>query len=92
MQGTNTGRVIEIKGVVLDAVFSERLPEIYTALEIEVARPGGNTDVLVAEVQQHLGDVRRYGGTDLGPRRCADARTALERHRRPDRRGRPGAG
>ena len=35
----NTGRIIEIKGVVIDAVFTDELPEIYTALEIEV--PGG---------------------------------------------------
>ncbi len=31
---TNTGRIIEIKGVVIDAVFPDRLPEIYTAIEI----------------------------------------------------------
>ena len=30
--GTNTGRIIEIKGVVIDAVFADSLPEIYTAL------------------------------------------------------------
>ena len=33
---TNTGRIIEIKGVVIDAVFPDLLPEIYTALEIEI--------------------------------------------------------
>ena len=54
---TNTGRIIEIKGVVIDAVFPDRLPEIYTALEIEI--PEGDTSrTLVAEVQQHLGDDR----------------------------------
>ena len=54
---TNTGRIIEIKGVVIDAVFLDDLPEIYTALEIEV--PTGDTSrTLVAEVQQHLGDDR----------------------------------
>jgi F-type H+-transporting ATPase subunit beta len=52
-QGRNVGKIIEIKGVVIDAVFPERLPEILTALEIETA--GGR---LVAEVQQHLGDDR----------------------------------
>ena len=53
----NTGRIIEIKGVVIDAVFPDELPEIYTALEIEV--PTGDTSrTLVAEVQQHLGDDR----------------------------------
>ncbi|HZQ04133.1 MAG TPA: F0F1 ATP synthase subunit beta [Gaiellaceae bacterium] len=50
----NVGKLIEIKGVVVDAVFPERLPEIYAALRIE--RPGGGE--LVAEVQQHLGDDR----------------------------------
>jgi len=49
----NTGKIIEIKGVVIDAVFPDRLPEILTAIEIEL---GGAT--LVAEVQQHLGDDR----------------------------------
>src|SRR4249920_3346728 len=54
---TNTGRIIEIKGVVIDAVFPDRLPEIYTALEIEIAE-GDASRTLVAEVQQHLGDDR----------------------------------
>jgi F-type H+/Na+-transporting ATPase subunit beta len=54
----NTGRIVEIKGVVLDAVFTEQLPEIYTALSIEISRPDGSTDTLIAEVQQHLGDDR----------------------------------
>ena len=48
------GKVIEIKGVVLDAVFEGHLPAIYSALEIPME--GGRT--LVAEVQQHLGDSR----------------------------------
>jgi F-type H+/Na+-transporting ATPase subunit beta len=50
---TNVGKIIEIKGVVVDAVFPDRLPEILTALEIELP-----TGTLVAEVQQHLGDDR----------------------------------
>jgi F-type H+/Na+-transporting ATPase subunit beta len=50
---TNVGTIIEIKGVVVDAVFPDRLPEILTALEIELP-----TGTLVAEVQQHLGDDR----------------------------------
>jgi F-type H+-transporting ATPase subunit beta len=50
----NVGRVVEIKGVVVDAVFPERLPEVYSALRI--TRPDGGE--LVAEVQQHLGDDR----------------------------------
>jgi F-type H+/Na+-transporting ATPase subunit beta len=54
---TNTGRIVEIKGVVIDVVFPDRLPEIYTALEIEIA-DGDASRTLVAEVQQHLGDDR----------------------------------
>src|SRR4051812_35427124 len=55
----NVGKVIEIKGVVIDAIFTERLPEIYTALQIEIpAREGDEARALVAEVQQHLGDDR----------------------------------
>jgi F-type H+-transporting ATPase subunit beta len=56
----NVGKVIEIKGVVLDAVFpGGRLPAIYHALHIEVpARDGEEARILVAEVQQHLGDDR----------------------------------
>jgi F-type H+/Na+-transporting ATPase subunit beta len=54
----NTGRIVEIKGVVIDAVFSDQLPEIYTALAIEVPQDGGGTRTLIAEVQQHLGDDR----------------------------------
>jgi F-type H+-transporting ATPase subunit beta len=50
----NVGSLIEIKGVVVDAVFPEKLPEIYSALRI--TRPDGGT--LIAEVQQHLGDDR----------------------------------
>jgi len=51
---TNVGKLIEIKGVVIDAVFHQQLPEIYAALRIE--RPEGGH--LIAEVQQHLGDDR----------------------------------
>jgi F-type H+-transporting ATPase subunit beta len=50
----STGKLLEIKGVVVDAVFSGRLPDIYSALRIE--RPDGTH--LIAEVQQHLGDDR----------------------------------
>ena len=55
---TNTGRIIEIKGVVIDAVFTDRLPGIYNALSIDIADPDGSTRTLIAEVQQHLGDDR----------------------------------
>jgi F-type H+-transporting ATPase subunit beta len=52
--GQNVGRIVEIKGVVIDAVFEDALPAIYNALHIDI--PGRQT--LVAEVQQHLGDNR----------------------------------
>ena len=51
--GQNVGKLIEIKGVVVDAVFPDTLPEIYSALRISV----GDRE-LIAEVQQHLGDNR----------------------------------
>src|SRR5919201_1112873 len=34
--GKNTGKIVEIKGVVLDAVFPDRLPEIFHALGVEI--------------------------------------------------------
>jgi F-type H+/Na+-transporting ATPase subunit beta len=49
----NIGKIVEIKGVVLDAVFPDELPEIYTALRISL-----DGRELIAEVQQHLGDDR----------------------------------
>jgi F-type H+-transporting ATPase subunit beta len=50
------GKVIEIRGVVIDAAFTGgTLPAIYNALRIPI--PGEGRD-LVAEVQQHLGDDR----------------------------------
>ena len=57
--GNNTGRIEEIQGVVVDVVFPDKLPEIYSAVEIQVeqsdTREGAN---LICEVQQHLGDDR----------------------------------
>jgi F-type H+-transporting ATPase subunit beta len=51
----NKGRIEEIQGVVIEAVFQDgHLPEINNAITIE--RPEGGT--LVCEVQQHLGDDR----------------------------------
>ena len=58
--GDNVGTIVEIKGVVIDAVFPGQLPAIYNALAIAMASPDGNGDgtMLIAEVQQHLGDDR----------------------------------
>jgi F-type H+/Na+-transporting ATPase subunit beta len=51
--GQNVGKVIEVKGVVIDVVFPDELPEIFHALRLSVE----GRDV-IAEVQQHLGDDR----------------------------------
>ena len=58
--GKNTGRIEEIQGVVVDVVFPDKLPEIYSAIEIQVAEgDGGRAEQnLICEVQQHLGDDR----------------------------------
>src|SRR6059058_2701292 len=57
--GQNVGKVIEIKGVVVDVVFPDNLPEINTALRITVPERDGRPAIdLIAEVQQHLGDYR----------------------------------
>src|ERR1700689_1336654 len=65
----NVGRIEEIQGVVIEAVFPDRLPEINHAITIvrsasnrEEEAPGisagAEEDLLVCEVQQHLGDDR----------------------------------
>jgi F-type H+/Na+-transporting ATPase subunit beta len=54
----NVGRIVEIKGVVLDAVFPGQLPEIYSALHIALPEGDERGEFIVAEVQQHLGDDR----------------------------------
>src|SRR5437588_1995540 len=64
----NTGRIEEVQGVVIEAVFPEKLPEIYHAIIVkrpEITRAEEDVDVaaardeyLVCEVQQHLGDDR----------------------------------
>ncbi|HEU0018929.1 MAG TPA: F0F1 ATP synthase subunit beta [Thermoleophilaceae bacterium] len=59
-EGVKAGKVEEITGVVIEAVFPEDLPEIYNALEITMppVEEGGDPTTLVCEVQQHLGDDR----------------------------------
>jgi F-type H+-transporting ATPase subunit beta len=61
----NVGTVEEIQGVVIEVAFPDELPEIYSALEVELERYGdeeredeAGTGRLVLEVQQHLGDDR----------------------------------
>jgi F-type H+-transporting ATPase subunit beta len=63
----NVGRIEEIQGVVIEAVFPDKLPEINSAIivrhepsgeEDPSLAGGGDATVLVCEVQQHLGDDR----------------------------------
>src|SRR3954454_5097121 len=64
-QKRNVGRIEEIQGVVIEAVFAEELPEIYSALIVErednteeAEGISSGTRALVLEVQQRLGDDR----------------------------------
>jgi F-type H+-transporting ATPase subunit beta len=64
----NKGRIEEIQGVVIEAVFPEKLPEINHAIAVrrpEAAAAEEDLDIaalqdewLICEVQQHLGDDR----------------------------------
>src|SRR6059058_4405173 len=63
----NAGRIEEIQGVVIEAVFPDELPEIYSAIRVKLpdaAKAGegasgeAGAEWLVCEVQQHLGDDR----------------------------------
>jgi F-type H+/Na+-transporting ATPase subunit beta len=64
----NIGRIEEIQGVVIEAVFPDKLPEINHAITVKrpvAARAEEDVDIaaqkdeyLVCEVQQHLGDDR----------------------------------
>src|ERR671916_1844096 len=63
--GRNVGRIEEIQGVVIEAVFPDELPEINSAIYVEREASkddekisGGVSSRLVCEVQQHLGDDR----------------------------------
>jgi F-type H+-transporting ATPase subunit beta len=64
----NVGRIEEVQGVVIEAVFPDKLPEINHAIRVrrpEAARAEEDVDTaaavdewLICEVQQHLGDDR----------------------------------
>jgi F-type H+-transporting ATPase subunit beta len=65
--GKNVGRIEEIQGVVIEAVFPDKLPNIYNAIRVRLpeaakAEEGASSEAgaewLVCEVQQHLGDDR----------------------------------
>jgi F-type H+-transporting ATPase subunit beta len=57
-QERNVGRIEEIQGVVIEAVFPDELPPINNAITVDRKDADGNDYVLVCEVQQHLGDDR----------------------------------
>ena len=57
----NVGRIEQVTGVVVDAVFAGELPEIYSALTTELRtseEEDAESQTLTLEVQQHLGDNR----------------------------------
>jgi F-type H+-transporting ATPase subunit beta len=60
--GQNVGRIEEIQGVVIEAVFPDELPEINSAIIVRREAGAGDdasiSSDLVLEVQQHLGDDR----------------------------------
>jgi F-type H+-transporting ATPase subunit beta len=59
-EGAQVGRIEEITGVVIEAVFPNgHLPEIFNAIEVTIpGQNGAEATTLVCEVQQHLGDDR----------------------------------
>lgn len=57
VKGKNIGRIVQIIGPVVDVDFSEgHLPEINSALHIKRTSIEGKEEILVTEVQQHLGE------------------------------------
>ena len=55
----NEGRIVQIIGPVVDVEFPNgQLPDILNALEIPRLNVDGERDILVVEVQQHLGEDR----------------------------------
>lgn len=57
--GVNKGKIIQVIGPVVDIDFSDgHLPAINNAIDIKRKNIDGNEDVLVVEVQQHLGENR----------------------------------
>jgi F-type H+/Na+-transporting ATPase subunit beta len=62
----NVGRIEAIQGVVIEAVFPDKLPQINHAITVqrpaaaaaEIDEEVGGDDFIVLEVQQHLGDDR----------------------------------
>jgi len=76
--GNNVGKVVEVKGVVVDAVFTGSLPEIYNALRITVPGVNGSAGLDLIAVTLALVvvacDLRQVSGPGLRsrfPRRLA---------------------
>ena len=57
--GANIGKIVQVIGPIIDVDFSEgKLPEINNALKIKRVNLEGVEEMLVTEVQQHLGENR----------------------------------
>ena len=56
MSKKNIGKIISVIGPVVDVKFTDKLPEIYHALEIDTTEIEGDNNRLVLEVHQHLGN------------------------------------
>ena len=98
------GRITQVIGAVVDVQFDGDLPEILNALEtdnngnrlvLEVAQHLGENTVRTIAMDSTEGLVRGQAVTDTGapiavPVGDGDARPHHERHRRADRRSRPG--
>jgi F-type H+-transporting ATPase subunit beta len=56
MADKNIGKIVQIIGPVLDVAFDpERMPDLYTALEVKTEGNGQPAMRVIAEVQQHIG-------------------------------------
>ena len=94
--GHNKGTIEQVIGVVVDVVFPDGLPEIYSALKIEIPEGDGRNAIdLTCEVQQHLGDDRVRAvamdatdglrrGDPVDRHRLLDHRARRQGHARPD--------
>jgi hypothetical protein len=103
-QASATGRISQVIGAVVDVSFEGKLPAILNALEtdnngnrlvLEVAQHLGESTVRTIAMDSTEGltrgqPVRDTGSQILRPRSARHARPHPQRHRRADRRARPG--
>src|SRR2546423_1695868 len=73
----NIGRIVEIKGVVLDAVFPGDLPEINHALSIEIERDGEKGELINNVATKH-GGVSVFAGVGERTREGNDLYLEME--------------